>query len=154
MEGKKNGRFFCNHRYRIFQKEGFRWNLYPILPISHFKTVARDFSPAPNLIRRMALGGRVGSRGGDPGASVHGTQETSADTFFATHLLDYDQAAFLLKLRLKSGLPLFEGHTGSLLFYFSTSGSRFYFSTISLILFEWFTIHDSTSLLFHKSQAS
>ena len=71
--------------YRIFQKEGFRWNLYPILPISDFKTVAQDSSPAPNLMRRMALGGRVGSRGGDPGTSVHGTQETSADTFFATH---------------------------------------------------------------------
>jgi len=85
MEGKKNGRLFCNHRYRIFQKEGFRWNLYPILPIADFKTVHQNSSHAQNLMMRMALGGWVGSRAGDPGAAVHGTQETSADTFFATH---------------------------------------------------------------------
>ena len=78
MEGKKNGRLFCNHRYRIFQKEGFRWNLYPILPISDFKTVDENSSHAHNLMLRMALGGWVGSRAGDPGAAVHGTQETSA----------------------------------------------------------------------------
>ena len=53
--------------------------MYPILPISDFKTVAQTSSPAQNLMMRMALGGCVKSRGGDPGAAVHGTQETSAD---------------------------------------------------------------------------